>query len=178
MPKFVFFDINENKIESYKKLLGKFKNTSFFHGSLDKVIEKYDVSVLVFPANSFGIMTGGIDRDIASKYPDVVKNVLDKVNQSTYRDSGGRHYIPVGICEAVLLKNTDANKCLLIAPTMFLPQNIVSTKNVAIAFRAILGKVKVLGNHIIVACPCLGTGVGGMSGEESAAQIAYCLEHF
>jgi O-acetyl-ADP-ribose deacetylase (regulator of RNase III) len=178
MPKIVFFDINADKIDSYKKLLGNFKNTSFFHGSLDRVIEKYNVSVLISPANSFGVMTGGIDRDIAGKYPDVVKNVLNKVRQSTYKDSSGRHYIPVGMCEAVMLENSDINKCLLIAPTMFLPQNIVGTKNVAMAFRAILGKIKFLGNHIVVACPCLGTGVGGMSGEESATQIAYCLEHF
>ena len=159
--KILFFDIDSTKIKEYENILGEIKNLDFVHGSLDDIMEKYTVDVLVSPANSFGVMTGGIDRDIANKYPMVVQNVNNKINESHRLDSGGRKYIPVGSCEAVSLDNK--KKIMLIAPTMFLPKNIVGTNNVALAFVAILNKTKRLWHterEVLMACPCLGTGVG------------------
>lgn len=174
--KFLFFDIDSTKISEYQNVLGKIKNLDFLHGSLDDIMKNYNVDVLVSPANSFGVMTGGIDRDIAKKYPMVVQNVNSKVSDSYNSDSGGRKFIPVGTCEAVSLDNK--KKVLLIAPTMFLPRNIVGTNNVAMAFIAILNRTKRLKHterDILVACPCLGTGVGGLGGKESANQILRAL---
>lgn len=171
MPHFLFFDMNADKINDYKKILGSIKNTSFFIGTLDNLVKLHNFNVIVSPANSFGVMTGGIDSDIAKKWPDVVKNTLDVVKKSKHFDSSGNNYIPVGMCEGVLLDNKRKNKCMLVAPTMFLPKYIVGTQNVFLAFNAILGKTKSLDSSVIIACPCLGTGIGGMSGEESALQI-------
>ena len=173
MPiKFLFFDLNEQKINEYKKILGHIKNTIFECNTLDEIFQKYDVDILVSPANSYGIMTGGIDRDIAKKYPMVVKNVNDRVSVSKYSDSAGRKYIPVGACEAVNLDND--KKILLIVPTMLLPKNIIDTQNVKIAFTAMLKKIKVIHDskyNVLLACPCLGTGVGQLTGTYSANQI-------
>lgn len=168
----LFFDINSDKINQYQSVLKGTKNVYFYHGSLDDVMSKYSVDILVSPANSFGVMTGGIDRDIANKYPMVIDNVKNKINESNFVDSGGRKYIPVGKCEAVKLDNQ--KKVMIIAPTMFLPKNIVGTNNVYLAFNAILDKIEKLkytNYDVVVACPCLGTGVGGLTGTESANQI-------
>lgn len=168
MPTIIFFDYNKEKISQYQKVLGNINNTIFINCLLEDLFKKYNVDILVSPANSYGAMTGGIDRDIVKLFPVVEKNVLKKVNESVYSDSSSRKYIPVGKCKHVSLNN---GKILLIAPTMQLPQNIVGTDNIELAFSAILEAIKHLDDCVIVACPCLGTGVGGMSGTESAMQI-------
>lgn len=174
MPKIIFFDYNKDKISQYQKVLGNIDNTSFINCSLDDLFKKYNVDILVSPANSYGIMTGGIDRDIVKLFPTVEKNVLKKVNESVYNDSSLKKYIPVGKCKHVPLNNN--GKILLIAPTMQLPHNIVETNNIELAFSAILKAIKNLDDCVIVACPCLGTGVGGMSGTESAVQILRAIQ--
>jgi len=121
MPKFIFFDYNKEKIYQYQQVLKNNSNMSFYFGTLKDVMKNFNIDILVSPANSFGIMTGGIDRDIAEMYPMVVDNVNAKLKQSKSFDSGGRQFIPVGDCEAVSLDNK--NKLMLIAPTMFLPRN-------------------------------------------------------
>jgi O-acetyl-ADP-ribose deacetylase (regulator of RNase III) len=178
MISFLFFDWNNDKIDGYRRILHKHSNIIFFNGSLDQLIEQYDFDILVSPANSFGVMNGGIDKDIAKQWPDVAKNVLDKVKCSNYSDNGNRQYIPVGKCEIVYLDNKKKDKFLLIAPTMYGPQKIVGTQNVALAFSAIINLIKNITYPIVIACPCLGTGVGCMTGDESAKQIDKVLQNY
>ncbi len=59
---------------------------------------------------------------------------------------------------------------------MLTPRNIQETNNVYLAFSAIYKNTKDLGTSVIVVCPCLGTGIGGMSGDESAEQILRFLK--
>ena len=173
MPTIVFFDYDKKKIESYEKVLGKLnKNIIFLHATFEEVLTKYYEKhpfVLVSPANSYGNMCGGFDKDIIKKFPTCKNRVLDLVKRSAYSDSSGRSYIPVGVCKFVELDNK--NNVLLMAPTMLTPRNIVGTSNIYLAFSAIYKNIKDLDDSVIVACPCLGTGIGGMSGEESAGQI-------
>lgn len=125
--------------------------------------------VLVSSANSYGNMKGGIDRDIIKKFPLCEKRVLEAINKCLHYDSSGRPFLPVDECKFVELDN---NKNVLInAPTMKFPKNIQGTNNVYLAFKSIYEYVNVLNVDIIIACPCLGTGIGGMSGTESANQI-------
>jgi O-acetyl-ADP-ribose deacetylase (regulator of RNase III) len=174
MPSIVFFDFNKETIQGYEKVLkGKYKNIIFLHYTLDEIVDKYyedNPIILVSPANSYGDMNGGIDRDIIKKFPLVKERVLKLVKKSAYSDSGNRPYIPVGVCKFVELD--DKSNVLLMAPTMLTPRNIVGTNNVYLAFHSIFKNVKDLNSDVVVVIPCLGTGIGGLSGEESAKQIA------
>lgn len=174
MTKFLFFDVNTKKINEYEIILKQYTNLCFLNCSLNDLVTDYKFDILVSPANSFGDMTGGIDLAISKKWPNIVKNVLNKVNESKYRDSGDRKYIPVGVCEIVDL---DINKYLLIAPTMYLPGNINNSNNIERAFSAILEMTKNYKN-MIIACPCLGTGIGGLTGTDSALQIKNAIDKF
>lgn len=176
MHQFLFFDINKNKINEYKSTLQQFTNTSFLNSSLDDLVTNYKFDILVSPANSFGDMRGGIDEFISKKWPGIDKNVLSKVSESKYVDYSDKKYIPVGHCEIVSL-DIKTNKYLLIAPTMYLPGNIYGTNNVERAFSAIMKQIENYKN-VIIACPCLGTGIGGLSGTDSALQIKNVLNKY
>lgn len=114
-------------------------------------------------------MTGGIDREIVKKFPKCKQAVLYIVRTTGVNDRSGRKHVPVGSCKLVQLDTLPS--ALLMAPTMETPKNIVGTNNVFLAFSAIYENIKHLNNMTIVAIPCLGTGIGGMTGEESASQI-------
>lgn len=123
-------------------------------------------------------MKGGIDYAIIKRFPKCEKRVLELVKSSKYVDSEDRNIIPVGKCGCVPLDNSHgADGLLIVAPTMETPKNIKGTTNIYLAFKAIYDIVKKLNSITIVACPCLGTGIGGMSGKESALQIKLVLEN-
>ena len=172
-PTFIFFDKIKEKIDAYDDILGNFTNIKFVCGSLDDIIKKYYHRYrfgLVSPANSYGDMCNGINRDIVKQFPLCQKNVLELIKRSSYKDPCRNPYMPVGVCGISTLDNKD--NISLVAPTMTTtPQNIQGTDNVYLAFSAICQVMKKLPTDMIILCPCLGTGIGGMTGEESAKQI-------
>jgi O-acetyl-ADP-ribose deacetylase (regulator of RNase III) len=173
MPTIVFFDQNEQIIKQYENILKDISSDIvFINATLDEIVNKYyktNPFILVSPANSYGDMNGGIDKSIIDKFPLVKQRVLNMVKKSPYVDSSFRPYVPVGVANFVELD--DKHNILIMAPTMLTPRNIVGTNNVYLAFSAIYKDIKMLDNSVIVACPCLGTGIGGLTGEESAKQI-------
>lgn len=187
----LFFDLNYDKINEYRNVLTEINcesdkvklNFYFYNLDLKTIMKKYvnKINGLVSPANSYGVMNGGIDTEIVKLYPNIQKKVFDKIKESTYTDSTNKHYIPVGMCEAVSLSN-DLEQVLFICPTMFLPKDINHTSNVKLAFIGLLTKIKSAKltdcSNITIACPCLGTGIGGMSGIESAKQILEACDIF
>lgn len=179
MPTIIFFDQNNDKINQYNKIL-KFAipNLKFLHATLDNIIDEYyetNPFILVSPANSYGNMNGGIDKYIIDKFPLVNKRVQSLIKKSPYVDSSERSFIPVGKMDFVELD--DKKNILIVAPTMLTPRNIVGTNNIYLAFSAIYKNIKDLDDNVIVAIPCLGTGIGGLSGEESAKQILRVLKN-
>jgi O-acetyl-ADP-ribose deacetylase (regulator of RNase III) len=118
----------------------------------------------VSPANSFGIMDGGIDRAIRDHFG----NNLDLRVQS-FIESHFHGEMPVGHACTISTFNDDI-PLLIIAPTMRTPGNISDTLNAYIAFRAILLSVKDRCLDSIVCCG-LGTGVGKMDPEDCARQM-------
>lgn len=65
---------------------------------------------------------------------------------------------------------------------MILPQKLPSdTLNVSLAFHSILEQAFMLsqkGIKLVIACPCLGTGVGQMNPTDSAKQILGAYNYF
>ena len=87
---------------------------------------------MVSPANSFGIMDGGLDA--------AIRDTLGfAVQQRAQRAIIERHHgeLPVGTAE--LVETGDARwPVLVIAPTMRVPESVANTLNAYLAFRAVL----------------------------------------
>jgi O-acetyl-ADP-ribose deacetylase (regulator of RNase III) len=130
---------------------------------------------MVSPANSFGLMDGGVDLAIARFFGDAL---VDRVQAYILREYLGEQ--PVGTSFIV---ETGHKRHPFVAhtPTMRVPMSIATTDHVYLAMWAMLLTVErhnrsaVQPSITTVACPGLGTGAGGMPPEEAARQmeIAY-----
>ena len=125
---------------------------------------------MVSPANSFGIMDGGLDLAIRDALGFEVQRRVQKLIVERHHGE-----MPVGAAEIV---PTDHERWpfLIAAPTMRVPESVANTLNAYHAFRAILLAVKrwneTDGRPIkSVVCPGLGTGIGHLEERRCAAQM-------
>ena len=125
---------------------------------------------LVSPANSFGEMSGGLDKAIDDFY----KGAAQRKAQDIILE----HFFgELPMCHAITLDMQTKNfPYLIIAPTMRVPGNVSNTANAYLAMRALLialSKYNEFARNKIrhIAIPSLCTGVGGMSEAESATQM-------
>lgn len=126
---------------------------------------------LVSPANSFGIMDGGLDLAIRDTLGYGVQAKLQEVIVARHHGE-----LPVG-CAEIIATGHDRWKYLIAAPTMRIPESVAFTINAYLAFRAVLVAIenfnRAAGRRTIdsLVCSGLGTGVGGMSAEKCARQM-------
>lgn len=126
---------------------------------------------IVSPANSFGIMDGGLDLAIRLALGD---HVQSRVQQAILDKHHGE--LPVGSAEVVA---TDHPRWpfLISAPTMRVPESVAFSINAYLAFRAVLVAVQqfnrreALPKITSLVCSGLGTGVGGISPQKCATQM-------
>jgi O-acetyl-ADP-ribose deacetylase (regulator of RNase III) len=135
-----------------------------------------DADAMVSPANSFGIMDGGLDLAIR-------ENLGFEVQTKVQRMILDRHHgeLPVGAAEVVETGHARWPH-LVVAPTMRVPENIAQTTNAYVAFRATLLAIRryneAHGARIrSVLAPGLGTGVGRMDPRRCAAQMRVAFDH-
>ena len=125
---------------------------------------------MVSPANSFGIMDGGLDL--------AIRNVLGFATQQAVQDAIQAHHhgeLPVGSAEIVATGHASW-PFLVAAPTMRVPENVAQTLNAYVAFRAVLLAIRQhnqAGKPVIrsVVCPGLGTGIGGIEPRRCAVHM-------
>ena len=137
--------------------------------------------IFVSPANSLGFMDGGFDYALSRKmFPNIESKVKAKIASLGYLTTGGRPYLPVGsatyvevdtvggIPQLPIRESTQAG--LIVAPTMFLPQDVRNTRNTYYSVYAALCLWEHLKTRqdIVLTSHCC--GVGCMSAEESAKQ--------
>jgi O-acetyl-ADP-ribose deacetylase (regulator of RNase III) len=121
---------------------------------------------MVSPANSFGIMDGGIDLAIRDQLGPEVERRVRKVIEEKHHGE-----MPIGCAEVVA---TDHSRWpfLVSAPTMRIPEDVSRTVHAYWAFRAVLLAVL---NHDppirSLLCPGLATGVGRMPPRRCAVQM-------
>jgi O-acetyl-ADP-ribose deacetylase (regulator of RNase III) len=126
---------------------------------------------IVSPANSFGIMDGGLDLAIRNELGFAIEQKVQEVIVQKYHGE-----LPVG-CAEIVDTNDMRWKYLIAAPTMRIPELIRFTINTYLAFRAILVAIENFNQaHGVAAinsciCPGLGTGVGGVSAATCARQM-------
>jgi O-acetyl-ADP-ribose deacetylase (regulator of RNase III) len=87
---------------------------------------------IVSPANSFGIMDGGLDLAIRNELGFAIEQKVQEVIVQKYHGE-----LPVG-CAEIVDTNDMRWKYLIAAPTMRIPELIRFTINTYLAFRAIL----------------------------------------
>lgn len=125
---------------------------------------------MVSPANSFGIMDGGIDLYIRDALGFETERRLQRQIIENYYGE-----LPVGIA---LIVETDSDKWpyMVSAPTMRVPEDVSNTLNSYLAFRAVLHAVKTFNESNkdairSLVCPGLATGIGCMPAKKCAAQM-------
>ena len=186
MIRLIFFDVAEDRIEEYKKVIqAPDTDTSVFDvmflaDDVRDVLEDNFIDILVSPANSHGFMDGGIDDVYREMFPNIQGRVQEYIERYQLQTPLGAFVLPVG--SAILVPTFDERtKLLACVPTMMLPENIVGTYNVYWAMRGLLKLLdKIMTkplrpNVLNVAIPCMGTGVGGLSSNISAKQILAAL---
>ena len=153
----------------------EFPHVKIVPGRFEEIV-KYDC--LVSPANSFGLMDGGIDAAIIAYFGEAL---MRRVQQFILKRYLGEQ--PVGTSLIVPTENS-RHPFLAHTPTMRVPMPIDRTDNVYQAMWAMLLAVR---EHNLVnlddpietiACPGLGTGTGMMSPAEAARQMFLAYYNF
>jgi O-acetyl-ADP-ribose deacetylase (regulator of RNase III) len=124
---------------------------------------------LVSPANSFGIMDGGLDLAIRDRLGGEVQRRAQALIIERHHGE-----LPVGAAEIVETGHEEW-PFLIVAPTMRVPEPIANTLNAYLAFRAALLAVRRFNRPKdrirSVVVPGLGTGIGAMDARRCAAQM-------
>jgi O-acetyl-ADP-ribose deacetylase (regulator of RNase III) len=160
----ILCDIHAPLIREWRNHFAAHNEVEVFHGSiLDVAADAY-----VSPANSFGIMDGGIDAIVSARFPLVEERVQTAI-------AARGEPLPIGHCLTV--ETGDFNvPYLLCAPTMMFPSRVAHTDNAYVAMRAILDEVRRFNQNasgiMSIAVPGLCTGVGDMPPHEAARQMA------
>ena len=125
---------------------------------------------MVSPANSFGIMDGGLDAAIRDQLGFTVQK---RVQRAIVERHHGE--LPIGAAELVETGD-DRWPVLVVAPTMRVPENVAQTLNAYLAFRAVVLACKRADIESLVCCG-LATGIGGMEPQRAAVQMRMALLH-
>ena len=138
-------------------------------------IEKYDC--LVSPANSFGMMDGGMDAAITKFFG---RSLEEKVQRRILDDYLGEQ--PVGT-SLIVETGHPRHPFLAHTPTMRVPMQIQNTDIPYVAMRAMLLAVRQYNKYFpgsisSVLCPGFGTGIGRFDRDEAARQMALAYDGF
>ncbi len=123
----------------------------------------------VSPANSFGMMDGGIDAAIVNAFGVALE---DRVQREIWRHFRGEQ--PLDTC---LMVPTHNPRCPWLAhcPTMRVPTDVSWTNNAYAAFLAALTSAETAGVTTL-GCPGLGTLSGHMPADVAARQMRFALD--
>jgi O-acetyl-ADP-ribose deacetylase (regulator of RNase III) len=136
----------------------------------------FDADALVSPANSFGVMDGGLDLALRQV---LGAEIEGRVQAAIVERHHGE--LPVGAAEVVATGHARW-PFLVVAPTMRVPEDVAHTLNAYLAFRAALLATaafnRAAGGRRITSlvAPGLGTGVGRMAPRSCAAQMRVAFD--
>jgi O-acetyl-ADP-ribose deacetylase (regulator of RNase III) len=160
--------------EAFQEHFNYFPNVDIVNNYFEW-LTKFDC--LVSPANSFGMMDGGMDAAIINFFG---RSLEHHVQQRILEDYLGEQ--PVGT-SFVIETGHQQHKFLAHTPTMRVPMSIKDTDIPYTAMRAMLLAVRQYNQNSYnninsVACPGLGTGIGQVPHREAARQMALAYDSF
>lgn len=170
----ILVDVQQELCTHWKAFFKDIPEVSIHHGYFQQV-PSYDC--LVSPANSFGLMDGGIDLAIRNYFGIKLQYRVQKIIQ---RDFYGEQ--PVGTSIIVDTDHED-HPFLAHTPTMRVPSDISKTDQV---YNAMFAMLRAVGNFNktssfkinTVLCPGLGTATGRVPLKEAARQMFVAYQNF
>ena len=167
LEKLYLIDSKPELCEKWEQVFSSYPEVKILKGDYFQ----QSADAIVSPANSFGIMDGGLDLAIRNELGFQVETDIQKVILNKYHGE-----MPIGTAEIINTKH-DRWSYIIAAPTMRIPENIAYTLNAYIAFRAILIAINSFNEsepkRVIksLICSGLGTGIGSMEPTKCAAQM-------
>lgn len=161
----ILCDQDEDVVRAWEEEFAGYTGVSVRYGDFFDIAADAYVS----PANSFGIMDGGLDLALRDYFGYEIQERVEEAIQGR----GGR----LAVGEAVIVPTGDEEiPYLIVAPTMERPSNVAYTNNAYDAMTALLGAVQTFneehpGEIETVAVPGLCTGIGGMEPAVAAQQM-------
>lgn len=132
---------------------------------------EHPADAMVSPANSFGIMDGGIDLAIRDALGLGVQTKLQRAIVERWHGE-----LPIG-CAEVVETGHERWPYLVAAPTMRVPESVASTLNAYLAFRAVLIACARQPAIRSLVCCGLATGIGRMEPNRCATQMKVAWQH-
>jgi O-acetyl-ADP-ribose deacetylase (regulator of RNase III) len=159
--------ISPELCEQWQLAFAGLANVQVHNQKFQSLIGQFDC--LVSPANSFGLMDGGMDAAITDFFGTQLETRVQEEIWQKYRGEQ-----PVGTC---LIVPTFHEKCPYLAhcPTMRVPTDVAWTNNAYAAFLAALTTAEAHGISTL-ACPGLGTGAGEMPPDVAARQMRFAYD--
>lgn len=172
--KLILVDLRDQLCARWEEQFADLPDVQVVQGYFESV-DHYDC--MVSPANSFGLMDGGIDAAITRYFGE---SLMQRVQQRIIEDYCGEQ--PVGT-SIIVETGHEKHSFLAHTPTMRVPMTIAHTDNVYKAMWAMLLAVRQhnrVDEHKIdtVLCPGLGTATGQVPYQEAACQMALAYRNF
>lgn len=175
----VLTSLSDDLSDAWRRFCGEYPGVRVHTGSILDVA----CDAVVSPANSFGFMDGGIDALYLKRFGSELQQTVQAMIESAH---GGE--LLVGSADVVDTGDTEI-PYLIVAPTMRVPMILRETVNPYLAARAVFRLLRQglfshgrragapIHDHIrCVAFPGLGTGVGQVSPNVCARQVAQAIE--
>lgn len=172
--KLVLVDPNYSVSTAFKERFDYLPNVEIANCGFEQ-LTTYDC--LVSPANSFGMMDGGVDAAI-TKFFGI--SLMERVQQKILDDYRGEQLVGTSF---IIGTGHPQHPFLAHTPTMRVPMQIVGTDIPYVAMWAMLLAVEQHNRHAdrqisTIACPGFGTGIGRIPPDEAARQMALAYDHF
>lgn len=160
--------------EAFQEFFAYFSNVEIVNNYFEKLTE---FDCLVSPANSFGMMDGGMDAAIINFFG---RSLEERVQQRILEDYLGEQ--PVGT-SFIIETGHPKHPFLAHTPTMRVPMTVRGTDIPYVAMWAMLLAVRQHNKNCdrtinSIVCPGLGTGIGRVPYAEAARQMALAYDHF
>jgi O-acetyl-ADP-ribose deacetylase (regulator of RNase III) len=170
----ILVDIQRELCDAWSNSFKELPRVTIHNGKFQDLRE---FDCLVSPANSFGLMDGGIDLAIRNFFGmQIQKNVRSIIEKEFY----GEQLVGTSI---IVFTENDEHPFLAHTPTMRVPKDISDTDNV---YNAAFAMFRTVANHNKhdklrinkVVCPGLGTATGRVKPKEAARQMALAYKNF
>ena len=170
----ILVDPNHRVTTALKERFDYLPNVKVVNGDFEQ-LSNYDC--LVSPANSFGMMDGGVDAAITNFFG---ISLMERVQQKILNDYRGEQLVGTSF---IIETGHPQYPFLAHTPTMRVPMQIVGTDIPYVAMWAMLLAVEQHNRHadrkiLSIACPGFGTGIGRIPPDEAARQMALAYDHF
>jgi len=165
----ILFDINESLCKEFEKEFSSFSNVTILHTTLEKLPP---CDCIVSPANSFGLMDGGIDLAITNYFG---VQLMERVQKYIIKNYAGEQ--PIGTSFIIETQN-EKHQYLAHTPTMKVPIDIRNTDYVYQAMKSMLLEVNKHKEINSVACSGLGTATGRVPYSTASKQMALAYKNF